>query len=294
MADLQTDRIREQLRNISYPGFSRNIVAQGFVRNIDVDGGVVTVFFGPNTRNEEKVRHMTDEIRREVSTMAGVEQVRVEHVLPFGEDSLSEGGTLTPLQAELLAEGISPQTDALVTALHRTDIAEEAGYGPEGPVTVPSPEGPSATAPSPQGQPPEPGSPEAVAAEIPRDVYDGTPRVFQWEIDPASAEAECGETQVKRGGWEYDIWWQNHPAELVYVSIQAMGEEPATGPERQHPMGRNVVVNLVYDRRREGIAAIYGTARDFRPFVDAFREAFGLDQEQPIDPTTEQQEDQSR
>ena len=86
----------------------------------------------------------------------------------------------------------------------------------------------------------------------------------------------------------------SHPAELVYVSIQAMGEEQASGPERQHPMGRNVVVNLVYDRRREGIAAIYGTARDFRPFVDAFREAFGLDEEQPIDPASGQKEDESK
>jgi metal-sulfur cluster biosynthetic enzyme len=289
MATQLADRIREKLRRVTYPGFSRDIVAQGFVRRIDVDEGVVTVFFGPNTRNEEKVQRMTDDICKEVSDMVGVEQVRVERVLPFGEDSLSEGGTLTPLQAELLQDGIRPETDVLATALPRTDLAPEAGYGPEGPVTVPSPEGPS-----PKEFPPEPGSPEAVAAEIPRDVYEGTPRVFQWEIDPAAPAAECGEIQVKRGGWEYDIWWQSHPAELVYVSIQAMGEEQASGPERQHPMGRNVVVNLVYDRRREGIAAIYGTARDFRPFVDAFREAFGLDEEQPVDPASGQKEDKSK
>ncbi len=76
---------------------------------------------------------MADEIRREVSTIAGVEQVRVERVLPFDEGSLSEGGTLTPLQAQLLEEGIHPQTNALTTALPRTDLAPEAGYGPEGP-----------------------------------------------------------------------------------------------------------------------------------------------------------------
>ena len=35
-------------------------------------------------------------------------------------------------------------------------------------------------------------------------------------------------------------------------------------------MGRNVVVNVVYDRRREAVVAVYGTARDFRPFIEAF------------------------
>ena len=40
MADLETDRILEQLRRVSYPGFSRDIVAQGFVRRIEVDEGV--------------------------------------------------------------------------------------------------------------------------------------------------------------------------------------------------------------------------------------------------------------
>ncbi len=41
-------------------------------------------------------------------------------------------------------------------------------------------------------------------------------------------------------------------------------------------MGRAIAVNLVYDPRRTAIIAIYGTARDFRPFVEAFRQGYGL------------------
>ena len=85
---------------------------------------------------------------------------------------------------------------------------------------------------------------------------------------------------MKLGDWEYEVWFQMHPVGLMYVSIQAMDSDSASGRERQHPLGRNVVVNLVYDRRRAGVVAIYGTARDFRPFVEAFRIACGLDDEQ--------------
>ena len=48
-----------------------------------------------------------------------------------------------------------------------------------------------------------------------------------------------------------------------------MAEKPGS-----NPAGRTEAVNLVYDRKRSGIVAIYGTVKDFRPFVGAFRRAF--------------------
>ncbi len=41
-------------------------------------------------------------------------------------------------------------------------------------------------------------------------------------------------------------------------------------------MGRSEAVNLVYDMDREAVVAVYGTVRDFRPFVDAFRRGYVL------------------
>ena len=122
--------------------------------------------------------------------------------------------------------------------------------------------------------------PPVTGVEQPRRPVHGLAPVFQWEIDPADPSLESGEASVKLGDWEYEVWFQMHPVGLMYVSIQAMDSDSASGPERQHPLGRNVVVNLVYDRRRAGVVAIYGTARDFRPFVEAFRIACGLDDEQ--------------
>lgn len=133
-------------------------------------------------------------------------------------------------------------------ALRRADAAPGAGYEPEGPDPLAGParglQGPAPAVP-----------------------------VFQWEVAPDDPEAPSSEAYLERDGWEYNVWWQLHPQELVYASIQAL-QEDFRPSSRRHPVGRSVVVNLVYDPRRGGVVAIYGTARDFRPFVDAFWQAF--------------------
>ena len=160
---------------------------------------------------------------------------------------------MTPLQAEMLEAGIVPQPDELGATMERVGVAPEIGYGDAGPHAIPSPD------PTGDG-----------------DQYRGPIPVFQWEIDPDDPSWETREASVSLGDWEYEVWLQEHPAGLTYVAIQALKDDFAGDAERGHPLGRNVVVNLVYDRRREGVVAIYGTARDFRPFVEAYRMAAGV------------------
>lgn len=142
---------------------------------------------------------------------------------------------------------------AELPAVPRPDIAPEIGYGHQGPVVAPSPEAADRTG-----------------------RYDGWPPVFQWEINPADPSLTSGEADVTLGDWEYALWWQRHPTGLLYASIQALAPDVAGGEARPHPLGRSVVVNLVYDEQRTAVVAIYGTARDFRPFVEAFRTALRL------------------
>ncbi|MFB6262749.1 MAG: hypothetical protein ABEL76_03830, partial [Bradymonadaceae bacterium] len=106
--------------------------------------------------------------------------------------------------------------------------------------------------------------------------YEGDTRVFQWEIDPHDPDAETGEAHLEKEDWEFRIWWQHHPEDLAYASLRAIvsDDEDRGGDARPHAVGRAVVVNLVYDCDREGVLAVYGTTRDFRPFVDAFEEAY--------------------
>lgn len=181
------------------------------------------------------------------------------HPLPFfrTKEAGPPGGgrIMTPLQAEVLEDGWVPDPDALGASLTRHDIAIGAGYGDTGPANLPGPE---------------------LAARP--DAGDFWPPVFQWQIDPANPDLASGEADVSEGGWDFAVWWQRHPSGLLYVSIQALErrDDEIGVAERQLPMGRNVVVNLVYDEQRHAVVAVYGTARDFRPFISALRTGIGL------------------
>jgi hypothetical protein len=169
--------------------------------------------------------------------------------------ALGGGRIMTPLQAEVLEDGWVPDADALGSSLTRHDRAIGAGYGDAGPAALPGPE-----------QADSPGA------------DDSWPPVLQWQINPGNPDLVSGEADVSEDGWDFAVWWQRHPTGLLYVSIQALErrDDEAGIAERHLPMGRNVVVNLVYDEERQAVIAVYGTARDFRPFVSALRIGLGL------------------
>jgi metal-sulfur cluster biosynthetic enzyme len=246
------ERVRSLLRSVQYPGFQRDIVAAGFVKDIEVEDGRVTVHFAPNTRDQAKVERMEAGIRDALGGIAPFERVEIQRLQPFaGTDALSGGGSMTPLQAEMLEDGVVPESDLVGREMRRPDLAPQAGYDEDGPAPL--------------------GGPRS-------DVYEGEVPVYQWEIDPQNASAKSGAANLTIGNWEFRVWWQVHPARLVYASIQAMREDWVEhgGEARSHPVGRSEAVNLVYDVDRKAVVAIYGTVRDFRPFVDAFYRGYVL------------------
>jgi metal-sulfur cluster biosynthetic enzyme len=141
-------------------------------------------------------------------------------------------------------------------ASERPDLALDAGYGHAGPSPLGGPgEGPRASP-----------------------VYDGPLSVLQWEINPDDRSASSGNADLNLDGWDFRMWWQEHETGLIYTSIQAMQDDAVEhdGAARSHPVGRMEAVNLVYDKERKAVVAIYGTVRDFRPFVDAFYRSYVL------------------
>lgn len=255
MQDWTADDVCEALRKVRYPGLSRDIVSFGFVRDVTVDGAAVTVRFAPDTTDAAKVAEMEDAIRDVLYSEAfALVQVRTEAA--FDDDVMLLGrGTMNPLQAELLEEGIEPQPDLLAN-------------GSNG-----SPSGASGLPGFGEWQPPDPFEGPSAG---PDPSYRGALPVFQWEVNPDDEGAPTAEEVVLDGDWEFNVWWQALPARgLVYASLQATRPDVETREEaRGHPVGRNDAVNLVYDERRRGVVAVYGTVRDFRPFVDAFRRAY--------------------
>ncbi|MCW5695120.1 MAG: DUF59 domain-containing protein [Bauldia sp.] len=272
-------QVRELLREVGYPGFSRDIVSAGFVRDVVTDGRGVVVHFAPNSKNEDKVRQMERGIR-DVLSRADAGEVHIRTSTPF-EDGMAlrkpqddaaprrpieadgdsdatidaaftGSGLMNPLQAELREDGIVAEPDMLRADLTRTAHDPAAGFAQEPPEPFEGPVAPGTT-------------------------YEGVLPVFQWDIDPHDPAADSAETSVKIDDWEIRVWWQIHSdGELIYASLQAMRDDWADhiGAARQHPVGRSAAVNLVFDSSRQAVLAIYGTVRDFRPFVEAFRIAY--------------------
>ncbi|MGB5834215.1 MAG: hypothetical protein WBG92_19825 [Thiohalocapsa sp.] len=277
--------MRELLRQVNYPGFSRDIVASGFVGSIVAIGAMVEVEFKPDTRDEDKIATMEREIRR-VLRLADYSDVQVRRVAPYVHDvplrssedlskelndlkntqelreksktsanaSAAFDRKMTPLQAEYLEDGQLPEPDLLAVSLGRPDVAPAAGYGPGGPNPLSGPR---------------------------EDIkYDMGVPVLQWDIDPHDAQAKTCQHEIKLTDWDYRVWWQSHQsADLLYVSMQAMKEDWVDHENNAvpHPIGRSEAVNLVFDEQRGAVVAIYGTVRDFRPFVKAFSMAYATE-----------------
>lgn len=241
----------ECLGRLRDPFSGQNLVASGCVRDIRLADGTATVSLTPPHDDPHRNEALQDAIQRELIRAPGVERVVVFRAT--GADGLRNGADRAASSKPLPVAG-GPETPAI---LPLPQLAPEIGYNLDGPSALLGPEDDPALA----------------------ERYDGWPPVFQWQVDPSDSTLPSGEPHVEFGGWEYDIWWQAHPAGLIYAAIQAMSDDPAPAAmERQHPIGRNVVVNLVFDQKREGVIAVYGTARDFRPFVEAFRIGLGLQQ----------------
>ncbi len=249
--DDEAERVLGLLRSVRYPGFQRDIVAAGFVKDIEVEGKRVTVHFAPNTRSEAKVEQMEADIRAALDAAGAFEQVEIQRHQPFADSGVLRAAAMTPLQAEMLEDGVVPETDIVGRAMRRPDMAPQAGYGEDGPEPL--------------------GGPRS-------EVYEGQLPVYQWEIDPHDPNAKSATANLTIGDWEFRVWWQVHEARLVYASIQAMREDwvDHEGAARSHPVGRSEAINLVWDQDREAVVAIYGTVQDFRPFVDAFHRGYVL------------------
>ena len=267
MPQMKPEEVKELLRQVPCPGRSRDIVALGFIHGIGVQGSNVMVEFKPDTTNVAKVLAMEEGIR-EVLRQAQFQDIELETEPPYDDDAMLLGGASTnPLQVDLNEYGIEPTPD----------IVEGDGQRAR---NLLSPEPPKDGSPAAQlaEDAPEEIGPD-FASEEPQGnqdpTYDGLLPVFQWQIDPEHAGSRAVKTKLSIDNWNFVVCWLVHPSQdLVYASLQARHWISYGGKARPNPAGRTEGVNLVYDRKRAGVVAIYGTVKDFRPFVEAFRRAF--------------------
>lgn len=285
MSHADTARVRQLLSELPCHSGAKSIVAAGIIGRIDTFGLMVDVEFKPHTTDQKRISDMEHKIR-DVLRGARFADIQIRragepegagvgghaahhdhghhhHDHDHGHKAAGgcgegcgcadESRLMTPLQAEFLEDGELPEDDLLATVLGRADVAAKAGYAPGGPNPLSGPR-------------------EDFA-------FDCNLKVLQWDINPHDAAQTTRQHEIKVGDWDYRVWWQAHPrANLLYVSMQAMREDWITHEDASpHPVGRSEAVNLVFDQGRDAVVAIYGTVRDFRPFVKAFSLAYERD-----------------
>ena len=75
---LTQDSIRDALKAVKYPGYSRDIVSFGLVKEVAVNGGAVSVTIQLTTAHPEAVQQIKAESERVLHALPGVEKLFVE------------------------------------------------------------------------------------------------------------------------------------------------------------------------------------------------------------------------
>ena len=75
---LTPDAIRDALKAVKYPGYSRDIVSFGLVKDVAVNAGAVTVSIQLTTASPEAAQQIKAESERVLQSLSGVEKLFVD------------------------------------------------------------------------------------------------------------------------------------------------------------------------------------------------------------------------
>jgi ATP-binding protein involved in chromosome partitioning len=87
MSKLSQDDIRNALKAVKYPGYSRDIVSFGLVKHIATESGAVSVTLQLTSANPDAARQIKEESERVLKALAGVKLVHVEVAQPAAAPS---------------------------------------------------------------------------------------------------------------------------------------------------------------------------------------------------------------
>mgnify|MGYP000887870382 CR=1 FL=1 len=75
---INEESVREKLRQVNYPGFSRDILSFGLVKRIEVDGGDITVLVSLATRDPAVPRAIHQGIEEALATLEGAGKIVID------------------------------------------------------------------------------------------------------------------------------------------------------------------------------------------------------------------------
>lgn len=86
--------IKEALRSVKYPGFSRDIVSFGLVKSVQIDGADVTVRISLATRDASLPRQIHSAALAVLSELEGIGKINLDFDIKEPETPAATGGTL--------------------------------------------------------------------------------------------------------------------------------------------------------------------------------------------------------
>ncbi|MDD2677432.1 MAG: Mrp/NBP35 family ATP-binding protein [Methylacidiphilaceae bacterium] len=154
---LTTEAVRQELRTVKYPGFSRDIVSFGLVKEVSVENGTVSLRLEMTTADPQVPAQIEQQLRERLARLPGVVRVEVA-ISPSGSQPAARAPEAAPSSIRHIVAvasgkgGVGKSTVAanLAIALQK-EGAKAAGlcdcdiYGPSIPLMLGTRESPQVT-----------------------------------------------------------------------------------------------------------------------------------------------------